>query len=92
MTPNFITGLALSVPSAVLSPAALWQDDLPARRRGSDYATIAIGARQHAQGPIVRRLRDGRVSIEAGGRVLTGHAVVPKPAPSLWARISEAMA
>ena len=92
MTPNFITGLALSVPTAVVSPAALWQDDLPAHRRASDYATIAIGARQQAQGPIVRRLRDGRISIEAGGRVLTGHAVAPRPAPGLWARISAAMA
>jgi len=89
MTPNFITGLALPTATAIVSPAALWMDDLPAHWRGPGYATITIGARQQAQGPIVGRLRDGRVSIEAGGRVLTGHTVTPRPAArSLWARIS----
>lgn len=89
MTPNFITGLALPPASAIVNPTALWLDDLPSHRRERGYATIAIGARQQAQGPVVARLSDGRVSIEAGGRVLTGHPVTPKPAArSLWARIS----
>ncbi|WP_295048350.1 hypothetical protein [uncultured Paracoccus sp.] len=89
MTPNFITGLALHIPTAVVNPAALWMDDLPAHRRGPGYATISVGPRQQAQGPIVSRLADGRVSIEAGGRILTGHTVTPRPVSrSLWARIS----
>ncbi|WP_374298643.1 hypothetical protein [Paracoccus sp. (in: a-proteobacteria)] len=87
MTPNFITGLVLSTPAASIGPAALWMDDLPVHQ--PDYATITIGARQQAQGPVVQHLRDGRVSIEAGGRVLTGHRMTPRPAArSLWARIS----
>lgn len=90
MTPNFITGLALQTPTAVVNPAALWMDDLPGHRRDPGYATISVGPRQQAQGPIVGRLPDGRVSIEAGGRILTGHAVTPRPAAprSLWARLS----
>ncbi len=89
MTPNFITGLAVSTPTAVADPLALWMDDLPAVRRNLGFATIVIGARQQAQGPVLHHLRDGRVCIDAGGRVLTGRSVTPKPAPrSLWSRLS----
>lgn len=89
MTPNFITGRAMSTPTALADPLALWMEDAPLRGPRRDYATIVIGARQQAQGPVLCRLPDGRVSIDAGGRVLTGHAVTPRrPARGLWARIS----
>ncbi|MCZ0962086.1 hypothetical protein [Paracoccus benzoatiresistens] len=89
MTPNFITGLVMSTPTTVADPLALWMDDIPDVRQDLGFATIAIGPRQQAQGPVLRHLRDGRISIDAGGRVLTGHGVTPRPAArSLWARIS----
>lgn len=89
MTPNFVIGLGLSTPTAVADPLALWMDDLPDARQDLGFATITVGARQQAQGPVVAHLRDGRVSINAGGRVLTGHPVTARPAArSLWARIS----
>lgn len=89
MTPNFIIGLGLSTPTAVADPLALWMDDLPDAPRDLGIATITVGARQQAQGPVLAHLHDGRVSINAGGRVLTGHPVTARPAArSLWARIS----
>lgn len=89
MTPNFITGLAVSTPTAVADPLALWMDDMPNVQPDLGFATIIIGARQQAQGPVLHHLRDGRVCIDAGGRILTGHSVTPRPATrSLWARVT----
>lgn len=89
MTPNFITGLVMPLPAATADPLALWMDDAPNMRQDLGFATIAIGPRQQAQGPVLRHLRDGRISIDAGGRILTGNRVAPRPAArSLWARIS----
>lgn len=88
MTPDFRTGLALIPAAAIIRPAALGSRDAAAMPRTRDYATIIIGTHRHAQGPIVARLPRGRVSIDAGGRVLTGHPLAAGPAPrGLWARI-----
>lgn len=88
MTPNFITGLVMPVPATATDPLALWMDDVP-DRPNRDFATIAIGPRQQAQGPILRHLPDGRISIDAGGRILTGQPVARPRAPrGLWARIA----
>ena len=39
------------------------------------FATVGLGARGLAQGPVLRRYRDGRVTIDAAGRQITGHPV-----------------
>lgn len=43
----------------------------PAQPAG--YATIALSRHQSAQGPILRQFRDGRVQIDSGNGILTGH-------------------
>ena len=60
MTPNFITGLAMSTPTSLADPLALWMDDVPNVRQDLGFATITIGPRQQAQGPVLCHLRDGR--------------------------------
>lgn len=37
-----------------------------------DFATIALSSHQSAQGPVLRRFRDGRVMIDTGQGYLTG--------------------
>lgn len=90
MIPTFATGLVH--PSAILPPDAFAMafpesvDHTPPC--GDDYAVIAIGTRQRAQGPILRRHRDGRVSIDAGGRTVTGHLTsTRKTFKSWWTRL-----
>ncbi len=41
-------------------------------RSRSRYATIALSRHQSVQGPILRRLRDGRVVIDSGSGEVTG--------------------
>lgn len=43
----------------------------PARLAG--YATIALSGHQSAQGPILHHFSDGRVQIDSGNGILTGH-------------------
>lgn len=45
------------------------------RTKATDFATIKVGAWMHAQGPVLRRFRDGRVTIDAAGRQMTGQPV-----------------
>ncbi|MDO5612009.1 MAG: hypothetical protein Q4G14_02050 [Paracoccus sp. (in: a-proteobacteria)] len=54
-------------------------DDL-IRRDGGELATITIAGTQSAQGSVLRRYWDGRVTIDAGGRQLTGYPVGATPA------------
>lgn len=39
------------------------------------FATIELSGRRSAQGPVLRRHRDGRVTIDAGSGEITGHPV-----------------
>ena len=41
--------------------------------RNLGFATIELGAHQSAPGPVLRRFRDGRVTIDTGDRKITGH-------------------
>lgn len=83
MTPNHLTGLVPMMPSAIALPEPLQ----PSVREG-DYEVIAIGRNQLAQGPVTRRFRDGRVSVDAGGLVVTGHPLGTGLPKGLWARLS----
>ncbi|MTH64693.1 hypothetical protein [Paracoccus shanxieyensis] len=52
------------------------------------YATIALSGHQSAQGPVVRKFRDGRVVIDTGRGRLTGRPLAggQEPIP-VWAPI-----
>lgn len=65
-------GFALPEPVAALE-----------RRPTLGWATIGIGASGSAQGPVLKRFRDGRVTIEAAGRRITG-LPVGGSAPRGW--------
>lgn len=75
MTPTMITGFGLASPMFLPEPlvelAALSGNAAPAPRL-AEFAVITVGSQRQAQGPVLRRHRNGRVSIDAGGRVLTG--------------------
>lgn len=49
------------------------------------YATIALSRHQSAQGPVLRKLHDGRVEIDTGNGRLTGLPLnEPARAPRIW--------
>ncbi|MDO5647729.1 hypothetical protein [Paracoccus sp. (in: a-proteobacteria)] len=86
MTPNLITGLvpypAFPIPAELLTDP---QDTAP------DYATVVLGSRRTAQGPVLRRHFDGRITIDAGGQPITGLPVSAAPrGRSLWERLTRA--
>ncbi|MBK4216647.1 hypothetical protein JJJ17_11985 [Paracoccus caeni] len=85
MTPNFLTGLALANPTADPVYLILESDDRPE----GPFATIRVGSTGMAQGPILRRFFDGSVTIDAGGRILTGHPVRVDAQKGFWARLSK---
>lgn len=52
------------------------------------YATIALSEYQSAQGPILRKFRDGRVVIDTGRGNLTGRPLGVEHVPfPIWAPI-----
>lgn len=60
---------------------------LPASSEG--FATIALSRHQSAQGPVLRRFRDGRVEIDSGRGVITGYPTGTERAarqksPTIW--------
>lgn len=57
------------------------QFDVPYDADGSRIATVAIG-KQSAQGPVLCRHWDGRVTIDAGGHQVTGREVGQSDPPS----------
>ncbi len=62
-------------------------DVTPARNLG--FATIEISSRQSAQGPVLRRYRDGRVTIDAGGEhQITGHPIGGTAPQGWWASLT----
>lgn len=71
MTPIFVTDLAFAMPGPLPFEGNIVQHE-PV---DLGYAAIAIGTRQQVQGPVLRKHRDGRVTIDAGGRDITGHPV-----------------
>ena len=88
MTPNFITGLALASPTADMIPLMLDSSIYP-QVETNEFATVIVGTRQQAQGTIVRRYRDGSISINAGGRIITGRPITQASAGrGWWSRIS----
>lgn len=88
MTPNFVTGLALASPTADMIPVILEASAFPDVET-NEFATVTIGTRQQAQGTIVRRYRDGSISINAGGRIVTGRPItLAASGRSWWSRIS----
>lgn len=48
------------------------------------FATVGIAGRNSAQGPVLRRFRDGRVTIDAGGFEVTGRPVGTTARRSWW--------
>lgn len=91
MTPSFATGLIH--PAAMLPPEAFalaFPDSAAKTAPQCGYAVIPIGTRRRAQGPVLRRWRDGRVSIDAGGRIVTGYPQGMAARPGWWARLGGA--
>lgn len=89
MTPIFVTDLAFALPG----PLPFEGNIQHIEEVDLGYAAIAIGSSQHVQGPVLRKYRDGQVSIDAGGRIITGHPVgnALTSAPQtrgFWARLS----
>lgn len=64
------------------APPLPMADDLLSQDLG--FATIAISPSLTAQGQVMRRHWDGRVTIDAGGRLMTGRPVGAAPAGSWW--------
>ncbi|MBC9248028.1 hypothetical protein H4P12_15220 [Paracoccus sp. 11-3] len=88
MTPNFMTGLALASPTADMIPLML-DASAYSEVETNEFATVTIGTRQQAQGTIVRRYRDGSISINAGGRIVTGRPITQaSTGRGWWSRIS----
>lgn len=56
------------------------------------FATIALSSHQSAQGPVLRRYRDGRVMIDTGREQLTGRplGMAPVQAP-VWSPLFAGM-
>lgn len=89
MTPNFLTGLALANPTA--EPVHLILETTEAKpsvRSDLGYASIIVGSKQQAQGPVLKRYLDGRITIDAGGRSVTGYPIRLDEPRGFWARIS----
>ena len=57
-----------------------------AERRDLGWAAVQIGASGTAQGPVVQRFRDGRVTVDAAGRRITGHPVGGAAPRGWWGR------
>ncbi|TKW68162.1 MAG: hypothetical protein DI616_03400 [Paracoccus denitrificans] len=60
---------------------ALPEPDAPTRDLG--WAAVLVGTSGTAQGPVLRRFRDGRVTVDAAGRHVTG-TPVGGTAPRGW--------
>ncbi|TRW97891.1 hypothetical protein FNJ84_08710 [Paracoccus sp. M683] len=61
----------------------------PARDMG--FATIELSGRQSAQGPVLRRYRDGRVTIDAGERLITGHPLGGSAPKGWWVSLTTSL-
>lgn len=85
MTPIFVTDLAFAMPGPLP-----FEGNLPQPQQVDlGYAAIALGSRQHVQGPVLRKHRGGQVTIDAGGRIITGYPVSStQPTRGFWARLS----
>lgn len=59
----------------------------PERGAPPDWATVGIGAFGSAQGPVLKRFRDGRVTIDAAGRRVTGLPVGDTARRSWWGNL-----
>lgn len=60
----------------------------PGRLRDLGFATIELSGRQSAQGPVLHRFRDGRVTIDAGDRKITGHPIGGAAPKGWWASLT----
>lgn len=58
-----------------------------AKARNLGFATIALSGQQSAQGPVLHRYRDGRVTIDAGDREITGHPIGGTAPKGWWASL-----
>lgn len=82
MTPIFVTDLAFAMPG----PLTFEGHIAPHESVDLGYAAIAVGSSQQVQGPVLRKYRDGRVTLDAGGRIVTGRPVNSAgPTRSFWA-------
>ncbi|MFD1882650.1 hypothetical protein ACFSCT_13080 [Paracoccus pacificus] len=82
MITHFASGYFDPQPFLLLEPAPT-----PAEAAVQEYATILTGGHSSAQGPVVRRMRDGRITIRLGETLLTGKPVNAGPQPSMLGRI-----
>lgn len=87
MTPNFVTGLVPTHAIVLPETLAALTTSLDSDARDLGFATVIVGTRHQAQGRVIRRYRDGRVSIDAGGRSVTGHPLGGTAPRGWWARL-----
>lgn len=59
----------------------------PSPQRDLGFATIAVSSRLSAQGPVLRRFRDGRVTINSGNGPVTGHPIGGTAPKGWWGRM-----
>lgn len=78
-----IFGHYTPIPEGFALPDPDATQDRPAPRE-LGFATVGIGASGLAQGPVLRRYRDGRVTIDAAGRQVTGQPVGGTPPRGWW--------
>lgn len=96
MTPNFVTGLAMLTPTAVPNPLAammaaeLSAAEAPEPRQNPGFAVILLGRHQQVQGKVLQRHRDGRVTVDAGGRQVTGQPLGVSAPRGWWSRLTGA--
>ncbi|TXB71351.1 hypothetical protein FQV27_04240 [Paracoccus aurantiacus] len=53
--------------------------------RNLGWATVRVAGQTSAQGPVLRRFRDGRVTIDTGDRQITGHPIGGSAPRGWWA-------
>ena len=58
-------------------------------RRDLGWASVRVGASGTAQGPVLRRYRDGRVTVDAAGREVTGRPVGGSAPRGWWGALSQ---
>ena len=80
-----------------LLPELIQMQQMQAREQGGEhardlgFATIQMTGRRTAQGPVTRRYRDGRVTIDAGGLDITGHPIGGAAPKGWWASLTTSL-
>lgn len=70
-----------------ITPAPHPSEEEPHPTRELGFATIELTPSLSAQGPVTRRFRDGRVTINTGEGLITGHPIGGTAPRGWWASL-----